>query len=117
MNFGNDWGSYLLAAPLVAGFALLMFVPLYALIRWAVGLFGSPQEDSIWRPFISLLFWAVQAYYWFQLLTLGRNGGHPFGIAPIALEAFGASLVFWIVSGILAATAPRAVEKVNGKVR
>ena len=116
MNLGNEWGSYLLAAPLVAGFALLMLVPLYALVRWAVGLFGSPQEDSIWRPFVSLLLWAVQAYYWFQLLTLGRNGGHPFGIAPVVLEAFGASLVCWIVAGVLAATAPKAIEEEKDEV-
>lgn len=73
--------------------------------------FWFPQEDSIWRPFILLLLWAVQAYYWFQLLTLGRDGGHPFGIAPVVLEAFGASLVCWIVAGILAATAPKAIEE------
>jgi hypothetical protein len=110
MSFSDDWVGYLLVAPLVLGFALVMFLPLYLLVRWTVDLFGSPQEDSIWRPLLSLLLWAVQAYYWFQLLSLGRNGGHPFGITPEIFEAVGSSLCFWIIAGILAASAPDAVE-------
>ena len=90
---------------------LMLLIAPFALIRWGIRLFGSPLEDSIWRPFISLLCWTVPAYLWFQILTAGRDGGHAFGMELPILQAFFASMVFLLIALVLGYTAPTSEQK------